>query len=306
MRTQIKEKNSEKDVDTSVKITIIPSVNFHLWEPCNMRCKFCFATFQDVKNTILPKGHLPKEDALKVVEKLAEAGFEKITFAGGEPSLCPWLIDLIQCAKSHNLTTMIVTNGTRLSEKWLNKNQKYLDWIAVSIDSLNTTSNIMSGRAITGKRAISAEVYTEMIQRVKKYGYRLKINTVVSAVNWKEDMSSFILNANPERWKLFQVLPVRGQNSACVDDFLITDKKFNAFIERHNKVNEVLPVIGETNDLMTASYAMVDPAGRFFDNSKGQHTYSRPILDIGVEIALKEVSIDVHKFRSRDGIYDWN
>ncbi|MEO0472453.1 MAG: radical SAM protein, partial [Bacteroidota bacterium] len=70
-------------------ISAVPSVNFHLWEPCNMRCGFCFATFQDVKRTILPKGHLPKEDALNVVQAIAKAGFEKITFAGGEPTLCP-------------------------------------------------------------------------------------------------------------------------------------------------------------------------------------------------------------------------
>ena len=69
-----------------------PSVNFHLWEPCNMRCRFCFATFQDVRQSVLPKGHLPREDALRVTEALAEH-FEKITFAGGEPLLCPWLPD---------------------------------------------------------------------------------------------------------------------------------------------------------------------------------------------------------------------
>ena len=34
----------------------IPSVNFHLWKPCNMSCKFCFATFQDFDRDILPKG----------------------------------------------------------------------------------------------------------------------------------------------------------------------------------------------------------------------------------------------------------
>lgn len=57
---------------------IVPSVNYHLWEPCNMRCRFCFATFQDVKRDMrLPKGHLPEKDSIKVVEKLAEAGFEK-------------------------------------------------------------------------------------------------------------------------------------------------------------------------------------------------------------------------------------
>lgn len=78
---------------------MIPSVNYHLWEPCNMRCKFCFATFQDVKHSILPKGHLPKEQAIEVILQLAEIGFEKITFAGGEPTLCPWLPELIATAK---------------------------------------------------------------------------------------------------------------------------------------------------------------------------------------------------------------
>ena len=32
---------------------------------------------------------------------------------------------------------------------------------------------------------------------------------------------------------------------------------------------------------MTGSYVMVDPAGRFFDNTSGYHTYGRPILEGG-------------------------
>lgn len=77
----------------------MPSVNFHLWKPCNMKCRFCFATFQDVEQDISPKGHLTREDCLAVVDALAGAGFEKINFAGGKPTLCPWLPDLILRAK---------------------------------------------------------------------------------------------------------------------------------------------------------------------------------------------------------------
>ena len=88
---------------------MIPSVNFHLWEPCNMRCKFCFATFKDVKQSILPKGHLSQQQAMEIVEQLADIGFEKITFAGGEPILCKWLPNLIATAKDRKLTTMLVT-----------------------------------------------------------------------------------------------------------------------------------------------------------------------------------------------------
>ena len=54
-----------------------------------MRCSFCFATFTDIGNDILPKGHLNREDCLSVVETLAAAGFDKINFAGGEPDPLP-------------------------------------------------------------------------------------------------------------------------------------------------------------------------------------------------------------------------
>ena len=55
----------------------------------------------------------------------------------------------------------------------------------------------------------------------------------------------------------------------------------------------------------TGSYVMVDPAGRFFDNAAGTHTYSRPILEIGVEKALMDVFVDAGKFLSRSGMYAW-
>ena len=75
-----------------------------------MRCRFCFATFTDIGKDLLPKGHLNREDCLSVVEATAAAGFDKINFAGGEPTLCPWLPDLIWCAKDLGCTTSMVTN----------------------------------------------------------------------------------------------------------------------------------------------------------------------------------------------------
>ena len=89
--------------------TKVPSVNYHLWKPCNMKCKFCFATFQDLDPSVLPEGHLGREDCISVVEALAHAGFQKINFAGGEPTLCPWLPDLIMLAKELGLTKVFTS-----------------------------------------------------------------------------------------------------------------------------------------------------------------------------------------------------
>ena len=284
---------------------MISSVNFHLWEPCNMRCKFCFATFQDVKQSILPKGHLPKEQAIEVVQQLAEIGFEKITFAGGEPTLCPWLPDLIATAKAAGLTTMIVSNGSKITDEFLEANRNTLDWIAISIDSLNPQTNIEMGRAIIGKTPLTLEYYTSLVDRIKKYGYGLKINTVVSSKNCGEDMTAFISYAKPKRWKLLQVLPIAGQNDKKIEDFIVTDKQFQNFLDNHSELKEVTTIVPETNTQIKGSYAMVDPAGRFFDNAAGKHNYSKPILEIGARLAIQQVNYDFAKYVNRGGIYDW-
>jgi len=282
--------------------TFIPSVNFHLWEPCNMRCKFCFATFQDVKNTILPKGHLPQAEAIEVVRQLAKVGFEKITFAGGEPTLCPWLSDLIEVAKLEGMTTMIVTNGTRLTDDFLHKNCHHLDWIAISIDSLNAATNLATGRAIVGKKVLDESDYQRLIEKAHHYDFGLKINTVITRLNYQEDMTDFILSSGAKRWKVLQVLPISGQNDACIQDFQITCEQFNSFINRHKTVDFIVP---ESNTAMKGSYVMVDPAGRFFENSKGKHRYSQPILKVGVFEALQSLEYDFQKFINRGGIYEW-
>ena len=81
-----------------------------------MSCRFCFATFQDIGQEALPKGHLPREDSIAVVESLAGAGFGKINFAGGEPALCPWLPELIRRAKELGLTLPL--SPTAVASQW--------------------------------------------------------------------------------------------------------------------------------------------------------------------------------------------
>ena len=283
----------------------IPSVNFHLWKPCNMRCRFCFATFQDIGQDVLPKGHLPREGCLSVVEALASAGFDKINFAGGEPTLCPWLPDLIRLAKELTFTTSMVTNGSRVTREWLDQVHGHLDWATLSIDTVDPQKLEALGRT-TRNGPLSEDDYLGVIDLLKERGIRLKVNTVVTRCNCGEDLTGFIARARPERWKLLQVLPIRGQNDGLVDDQVITPEQFAGYVARNRGVEAMgVAVVPESNDLMTGSYVMVDPAGRFFDNTAGAHVYSRPINEVGVNVALKEVSVDPGKFRLRDGLYDW-
>ena len=270
-----------------------------------MKCRFCFATFQDVVQDALPKGHLPREDSLEVVQAMAAAGFDKINFAGGEPTLCPWLPDLIRRAKELGLTTSIVTNGSWVTLEWLDRVDGRLDWAAVSVDTLDQGKLIRMGRT-TRNGPLSESDYLRIMDILKQQGIRLKVNTVVTRINYDENLAGFIAKVRPERWKLLQVLPVKGQNDGLVDNLVITQEEFVRYVARSRYVECMgIRVVPENNDLMTGSYVMVDPAGRFFDNVAGTHVYSRPINQVGVEAALREVSINPEKFRLRDGLYDW-
>lgn len=284
---------------------MIPSVNFHLWEPCNFSCKFCFATFQDVRKTILPKGHLPKEEALKIIDAIAGAGFSKITFVGGEPTLCPWIGELIIHSKIKGLTTMIVTNGSGLTEEFLSKTRESLDWVVVSIDSIESEVNKAIGRSGDYKLIPDKVFYLEKIGLVKKFGIKLKINTVVNKHNFNDtSLSAFVDNIKPKRWKIFKALRVKGQNDKSFNDMKISNKEFKLFLSL-NKIHNLRYAVAEDNEEMTGTYAMIDPAGRFFDNTNGSHTYSKSILEVGVDAAMKEVSINYSKFLKRGGLYKW-
>ena len=284
---------------------MIPTVNFHLWEPCNMRCHFCFATFKDVKNTILPKGHLPKTQALEVVNELSKKGFEKITFVGGEPTLCPWLSELISAAKYAGMTTMIVTNGSNLTDEFLRKNVGFLDWITLSIDSIDEKTNIATGRAVNGKKVIAESTYFELAEKIKKFGYNLKVNTVVTRKNFDEKLITFITKLNPARWKIFQVLPIIGQNDLKIVDLLINRNEFQIFLNNNFDPEQKIKIVSEENVQMKGSYVMVDPAGRFFTNSSGKHIYSDAILEVGCDAAFAQMDYDEIKFIERGGIYNW-
>ena len=280
-----------------------PTANYHLLAACNMSCGFCFATFQDIPG--LSRSNR-EDDAFATVDALCMAGFRKINFAGGEPTLLPWLPQLIQRAHSQGVTTSIVTNGSRISGDWLDSLDGSLDIAALSIDSVAVETQRKIGRVEKGrgKEPLSEAHYLDLGEMIRAHGIRLKVNTVVNRYNCAEDLRPFILAIRPERWKIFQALPVEGQNDARIAEMTVTHDEFRWYVKRNRTVEDSgIRVVPENNELMTGSYVMVDPLGRFFDNTKGRHTYSRPIFKVGVAEALNDVVVHVGRFQERGGLY---
>jgi radical S-adenosyl methionine domain-containing protein 2 len=140
---------------------------------------------------------------------------------------------------------------------------------------------------------------------VKQRGIKLKINSVINRKNINDNsLISFVSLLNPERWKLFAPLRVVGQNDEHFDQVSISQEEFENYMTL-NLVHKLPFAVPEDNTAMTGSYIMIDPAGRFFDNIKGEHTYSKPILEVGVSEALQGISYDYNRFLERGGLYEF-
>lgn len=298
--------NGQNTLSESNKQNLPLAVNWHFWPRCNYGCNFCFARFEEIKLS----DRLAKDEALLIPKLLSEAGADKLTFVGGEPTLCPYLGDLLEVSKDAGLTTCIVSNGTGLTEEFLNKYHHLIDWIGISIDASNDILHYEIGRGI--KRDLEDGISNhlkdtiEIWKRCQRFGINMKLNTVVSKVNMDDDMNDLVLELNPQRWKIFQVLPVEGQNDEDIDELKITQEEFSNWLKRHESVaDKGIQFVPESNDLMRGSYAMLDALGRFYSNVNGGHSYGPPVLDCGVEEAWSQNLFLEERFTQRGGFYDW-
>ena len=283
-----------------------PAVNWHFWPWCNYGCTFCFATFPDIQHA----DRLKEEDAVRVPRLLAEEGAEKITFVGGEPTLCPFLGKLLMAAKDAGLTTCIVSNGTGISEEFLDEWNHLIDWVGLSIDASNDQIHSRIGRGLKRDLNVGHSHHLEQAKQVwencRNRGIRMKLNTVVCKENLHDDMTGLVLELRPERWKVFEVLPVKGQNDGVVDGLLLGEGEFETWLNRHSWVAEKgVQFVPESNDLMRGSYAMMDALGRFYTNVNGGHEYGPSILEMGVKEAWEQNHFLEERFNERGGLYEW-
>ena len=172
------------------------TVNYLLLKTRNACCGFSFAIFED---TSAPN-QLKREGNLEPVIVLCQAVFRKVNFADGEPTLRSWLPDLIRRAKSHGLTTSIVTNGSRITAEWLDDLWGCLDIIALSIDSVDSDIQRKIGRVTKGR--VPLTLHTASSWRIDQGSWHPPEGEYGGQPSQPHQGFSFISDMKPERWKL--------------------------------------------------------------------------------------------------------
>jgi len=109
------------------------SVFFNLTDKCNLRCKYCYLSF-DERNC----KELDLLQVKSVIDKLVKAGTRRISFTGGEPLLRDDIGEIIKYASDRNLILSLTTNGILLEKKI--RDLLLLDNISISFDGFDPES----------------------------------------------------------------------------------------------------------------------------------------------------------------------
>ncbi|MDZ7815404.1 MAG: viperin family antiviral radical SAM protein [Planctomycetota bacterium] len=278
------------------------TVNLHWTNECNMRCCYCFATFKDIPDYL---ESLTREEIKELVRKLRRAGMAKLNVTGGEPILrLEETLSVLREAKAVGCYTSLGTNGAYLSTAVIEQlRESKVDMIALSIDLIVSETNEAIGRTVAD-RSFTHTDYLDLCTRTRSAGIKLKINTVVTTHNIQEDLLSFIQQVDPDRWKILQAINVHGQNEHSVRKVQVSSDDFMKYARKCRTAEDSgADVIVESEDMIRGSYIMIDRVGRFFDDTKGHHSYSERILEVGVEQAFKQVCFDREKYEKRNGDY---
>lgn len=285
-------------------------INWHVTEACNFRCQYCYAKWHgEAGNRDLIHDSQQRERMLQAVfsffnpdnvdnplRRRLRWSAVRLNIAGGEPLLYSRkVIETIRSAREIGFGVSIITNASPADTTRMEEMAAHLTMIGVSIDSANDQISRAIGRVDRHGRTLSPSDLAAALAVGRKINPRLKVklNTVVNALNWDHDMVDMVGSIAPERWKVLRVLPT------VTDHLAVTDAQFRHFIDAHGALRSIM--CPEDSSDMSESYLMIDPHGRFFQNALGRkgYTYSEAIGRVGVAKAFDQVRICAAKFASR-------
>ncbi|MAC84449.1 MAG: radical SAM protein [Arcobacter sp.] len=272
------------------------TINWHIIQKCNYKCYYCFAKYEKSERKEIHYSKKEIEVLLNKVHKTFNSNYKdcdiRLNIAGGEPTLSKNLNFIIETAYKIGFKVSIITNSSVLTTKFITSNAKYLSIFAISIDSIKRDNNLKIGRVQKETSLKISQVFRniELFRSFSK-DIKIKINTVVNKYNYNEYLGDFISLIKPDKWKVFQALSINSNEIHC------SNSQYKIFLQKHKKLN--ISTFTESNDEMTDSYIMIDPHGRFYQNTNGSYIYSKSILDITENEIMKCINVDMSKHHNR-------
>ena len=179
---------------------VLRSVHLNMSPDCNLECRHCYAEEREKVGKTLTF-----DQYIKLIDQLTEISPNlRIEFTGGEPLLNKRTPDIAKYCRSKGHHTTLLTNGTPINKKNVEKIIDSFDTVRISIDGSNkeindfhrgdgTYQNITEAIALLDEhkaRVVLAMTVTkqniaDISEMAKKYGSRLTFQPLFDAGNAK-------------------------------------------------------------------------------------------------------------------------
>lgn len=198
------------------------------WQ-CNQKCRFCYAAGQ----ALGASSEMSTHEWKAVLDRLKQARVPMVTFTGGEPTLRPDIVELVDYAKW--FVTRLNTNGVALTDE-LVKGLK-----AASLDSLQVTlysADPAIHHALTGA-ACHADTVAG-IRRAVAAGLDVSVNTPLCRANADYESTLTLIHSLGVRFVTVSGLICtgdaagkHGENDLTSEQLLEIVRKAKAFCDAH-------------------------------------------------------------------------
>lgn len=148
---------------------------------CNEKCRYCPCAESDKKMNLCT----PFNELIRSVDIIHKNGIDNITISGGEPTLHPQLISLLQYIQNHHMSFTLLTNSEKFasddfmhefSDKLRTEGVKIITTLHSESESEHELANQTTGsyqRTISGLRALIQNKFKIIIKHcITKENYK--------------------------------------------------------------------------------------------------------------------------------------
>lgn len=208
-------------------------VSWNTTNACNMYCAHCY---RDAG--CKAEEELSTEEAKRLLEQIARAGFKIMIFSGGEPLMRPDILDLVKYAADLHLIPVFGTNGTLITKEMAKSlKQAGAKGMGISLDSLDQKKHDAFRRfsgawegAVTGMR------------NCREAGLPFQIHTTVMDWNQSEleAMTDFAVEIGAKAHHFFFLVPTG--RAASIEEESLRAEAYEDVLTRIMKKQQEVPI----------------------------------------------------------------
>jgi Fe-coproporphyrin III synthase len=148
-----------------------PVVVWSVTRSCNLKCMHCYANSENKKY----EGELDTQEALRLIDEMAEMKVPVILFSGGEPLARPDIFQLAEYAIGKSIRITFSTNGTLIDETAARRIKELgVGYVGISLDGIGEVHDYFRNR--TGAFELAMRGVRNCISQGQKVGLRFTMN----------------------------------------------------------------------------------------------------------------------------------